>query len=49
MSVKINTENQLGVISSEDWMKRALKLAVRSFDYPGRSKGSRKINGRRRH
>ena len=32
MSVKINTENQLGVISSEDWMKRALKLAIRSFD-----------------
>ena len=31
MSVKINTENQLGTISHEDWMQRALRLASQAF------------------
>ena len=32
MSVKINTENQLGTISHEDWMQRALRLASQAFN-----------------
>ena len=32
MSVKINTESQLGTISHEDWMQRALRLASQAFN-----------------